>query len=116
MADAEGLQHNIFGLAAALQPEHHKKFYFVKYEDLVSQPKESIKNIYDFLEIDNFEHIFNNFEWQQMPNEANVFGIKDMHSVKSSLEPSKTDTSVLSEYVRNKYGNALDFLNPLVKL
>jgi len=39
-----------------------------------------------------------------------------MHSVRSSLKASQTDISILSEYAKVKYGNALDFLAPIVKL
>ena len=116
MADEEGLEHNIFSIASALDPQHSHKFHFVVYEDLVTKPKESIDSIYDFLEIPKFNHRFKDFQWQPMPNEAQVFGITNMHSVRSSLKPSQTDVSILSEYVKGKYGNALDFLAPVVKI
>jgi hypothetical protein len=116
MADEESLQHNIFSLSTALLPEHSKKFYFVRYQDLISDPKQSLDAIYNFLEIDNFSHHFDNLRWERMPNEENVFGIKNMHSIKPSLKPSKTDVSILSEYVKNKYGNTLDFLAPVLKV
>ena len=51
-----------------------------------------------------------------MPNEENVFGMANMHSIKSSLKPSQTDVSILSEYAKAKYGNALNFLAPVVKI
>lgn len=116
MADEEGLQHNIFSLASALQPQHRNKFHFVKYQDLVSTPKESLDAIYDFLEIEKFEHSFENLKWERMPNEANVFGITNMHSINSKLKLSQTDVSILSDYVKGKYANALDFLAPVVKI
>ena len=116
MADDEGIQHNIFSLASALQPEHRDKFHFVHYDHLVEKPKETLDAIYDFLEIPKFEHKFDNLKWETMPNEANVFGIANLHSVKSSLKPSKTDISVLSEYVKGKYGNTLDFLKPIIDI
>jgi sulfotransferase len=116
MSDTEGMQHNIFSLAGALQPEHRNKFHFVLYKDLIKKPKESISSIYDFLEIPRFNHKFNNLKWEEMPNEANIFGIPNMHSVQSSLKSSKTDISILSDYVKVKYGNSLDFLSPLIKI
>jgi sulfotransferase len=116
MSDEEGLEHNIFSLASALQPEHRKKFHFVLYKDLVTKPKESISSIYDFLEIPRFEHNFNNLKWEKMPNETNVFGIPNMHSVQSTLKPSNIDISILSDYAKVKYSNALDILNPIVKI
>jgi sulfotransferase len=116
MGDEEGLQHNIFSLASALQPEHRHKFHFVLYKDLVTKPKESISSIYDFLDIPRFEHNFNNLKWEEMPNETNVFGIPNMHSVQPTLKSSKTDISILSNYSKDKYRNALDFLKPVVKI
>lgn len=116
MSETENIQHNIFSMASALNPEHQKKFHFVVYKDLVSKPKETLENIYKFLEIENFEHTFENLKWEKMPHEENIFGIKNMHSVKPDLMPSETDVSILSDYTRAKYGNALDFLSPIVKL
>jgi hypothetical protein len=51
-----------------------------------------------------------------MPNETNVFGIPNMHSVQSTLKPSNIDISILSDYAKVKYSNALDILNPIVKI
>jgi sulfotransferase len=116
MADNDGLQLNIFSLAGALIPEHAHKFHFVVYEDLVSKPTETITEIYDFLGIPKFHHTFDNLHWKRMPNEASLFGIPDMHSVKKTLEHSDTDISILSNYVRQKYSTTLDFLNPIVKI
>lgn len=116
MADNDSLQHSIFSIATALLPEHRHKFHFVKYEDLVSSPDQSMNKIYDFLNIPKFKHNFNNLKWNEMPNEVNVFGISNMHSVKPTLKHSQTDTSILSDYVKGKYNNALDFLNPILKL
>ena len=116
MADDEGLQHNIFSLASALQSEHREKFHFVRYADLISNPKQSLNAIYNFLQIDNFEHRFDNLKWETMPNETNVFGMSDIHLVKPSLQASNTDVSILSEYIKTKYGNALDFLAPVVNI
>jgi hypothetical protein len=47
-----------------------------------------------------------------MPNEAKVFGIPSMHKIRPKIDNSKTDTSILSEYVNKKYGHALDFIFP----
>ena len=116
MGDEEGIQHNIFSLASALSPEHAHKFHFVRYADLVARPEESVGAIYDFLGIDRFPHRYKKLEWEEMPNESTVFGIDGMHSVRPSLRSSDTDISILSEYVKGKYGNALDFLAPVIKI
>jgi sulfotransferase len=110
MAGDKDLERNILSIASATKPEHKDKFHLVLYEDLATKPEQVIKGIYEFLGIPEFEHQFDNFKWEVMPNEANVFGIPDLHRVKPHLQPSDTDISILSDYVREKYGNALDFL------
>jgi hypothetical protein len=47
-----------------------------------------------------------------MANESNVYGIPNLHKIRSKIDKSKTDVSVLSDYVQNKYSQALDFIFP----
>lgn len=112
MAANKNLEMNIFSLASSLNPKHKDKFHFVAYADLISKPEKVIDAIYDFLEIPKFEHKFENLHWTLMPNEHSVYGIPSMHKIRSKISPSKTDISVLSDYVTQKYGSALDFIFP----
>ena len=112
MAANHHIETNILSIASSLDPRHQGKFHFVAYADLVTKPKKVIDAIYQFLEIPKFNHRFNNLRWSLMPNESAVFGIPDMHKIRSKMDASKTDTSILSEYVHRKYGHALDFIFP----
>jgi sulfotransferase len=112
MAANQNIEMNILSIASALHPEHRKKFEFVAYADLVTKPQKVIDSIYEFLQIPKFEHSYTNLNWDLMPNEAAVYGIPDLHKIRSKIDKSKTDVSVLSEYVQNKYGQALDFIFP----
>lgn len=112
MAANHHLESNILSLASSLDPRHEGKFHFIAYADLVSKPRKVIEAIYDFLEIPKFQHTFENLEWPLLPNEDKVFGISNMHKIRSKIDKSKTDTSILSEYVHRKYGHALDFIFP----
>jgi sulfotransferase len=112
MAANQQIETSIFSLASSLDPRHQGKFHFVAYADLVSKPAKVIDAIYDFLEIPKFEHSFENLKWPLMPNEASVYGIPSMHKIRSKIDYSKTDTSILSEYVHKKYAHALDFIFP----
>lgn len=112
MAANKNLEMNIFSLASSLDPRHKEKFHFVAYADLVSKPKKVVDAIYDFLEIPKFDHKFENLHWTLMPNENSVYGIPSMHKIRSKISASKTDISVLSDYVTQKYGHALDFIFP----
>ena len=112
MAANKHIEMNIFSIASSLDPRHQDKFHFVAYADLVSKPEKVIEAVYNFLEIPKFEHTFDNLKWPLMPNEASVYGIPNMHTIRSKIDKSKTNTSILSEYVHKKYGNALDFIFP----
>jgi sulfotransferase len=112
MAANQNIEMNILSIASALHPEHREKFEFVAYSDLVTKPKKVIDSIYDFLEIPKFEHSYTNLNWNLMPNEAAVYGIPSLHKIRPKIDKSKTDVSVLSDYVQNKYGQTLDFIFP----
>ena len=112
MAANHHIETNIFSLASSFDPRHQGKFHFVAYADLVSKPEKVIEAVYDFLEIPKFEHTFDNLKWSLMPNESKVFGIPSLHKIRPKIDASKTDTSILSEYVHKKYGHALDFIFP----
>jgi sulfotransferase len=112
MAADHRIETNILSLASSLNPEHQDKFHFVAYADLISKPEKVIKAIYEFLEIPKFPHQFDNLKWSLMPNEASVYGIPNLHTIRSKIDKSKTKTSILSEYVHKKYGHTLDFIFP----
>ena len=112
MAANHQIEMNILSIASALHPEHREKFEFVAYADLVTKPEKVIDSIYEFLEIPKFDHSYSNLNWDLMPNEAQVYGIPNLHKIRSKIDKSKTDVSILSDYVQNKYGQALDFIFP----
>lgn len=112
MAANHHIEANILSIASSLDPKHKEKFHFVAYADLVSKPKKVIDAIYNFLEIPYFEHTYQDLHWELMPNEAEVFGIPDLHKIRSTINQSKTNTNILSPYIKKKYGHALDFIFP----
>jgi sulfotransferase len=112
MAANKHIEMQTLSIASSLIPQHKDKFHFVAYADLISKPKKVIDAIYDFLDIPKFEHHYENLKWNILPNEFQVFGIPNLHKVRSKIDPSKTNTSVLSNYVKQKYGHHLDFIFP----
>jgi sulfotransferase len=112
MAANHQIEMNTLSIASALHPEHREKFEFVAYADLITKPQKVMDSIYDFLELPRFEHKFEDLNWDLMPNEGKVYGIPNLHKIRTKIDKSKTDVSVLSDYVQNKYGQALDFIFP----
>lgn len=68
--------------------ESNKKYqdnvFFVKYEDLVINPKNTINQIYDFLELESFGHDFDNISC--FPGNDNVFQPYGCHRIKSNID------------------------------
>lgn len=98
-------------LSIATLLQNPKSHHIIWYNDLIARPQESLSGIYKFLEIDDFTHNFNNIQQLDKHNDEQLFGIPNLHSIASSIKASKTDPNLLlSNYVRNKYGNVLDFI------
>ena len=72
------------------------------YNDLVDQPTHSLKRVYDFLNIESFDHDFNNLNNAHVHTDA--WGMKDQHKVKNVLSKEKYDIeSIFSNKIIEKY-------------
>lgn len=52
----------LIGIHRIIQEKDIENFYFIKYEDFITNPKKELKNIYHFLNIQYYEHDFENIE------------------------------------------------------
>ena len=50
------------GIHRIIEEKNKDNFYFIKYEDFVSNPNEELKNIYKFLDMPYFKHDLNNIK------------------------------------------------------
>jgi sulfotransferase len=64
------------------------RLYFVHFEKLTSDPEAEMKRIYDFLGEEYFNHDFENVE-QVVWEDDSVWGMGDLHSIRSKVEPVK---------------------------
>ena len=93
----------LYGIAYAMQPENKKYFHFIEYDDLVNNTKNEIDKIYDFLELDRFNHDYYNIK-NNVKEDDSIYGLIGQHDVRSSISRISIDkSSVLSDYVINKY-------------
>ena len=76
------------------KPENRKYCYFMEYDDLISNPKKIISEVYKFLNIDTFEHKFtdlNQLENNGIKYDDTVLG-GDLHKIKvDKIEKSDYD-------------------------
>jgi len=85
--------------------------HLVWYDDLISNPQQCLSSIYRFLELKDFKHNFKQIKQLDKHNDAEVFGVKDLHKIVPSIIASKTKPElVLSKRSIEKYGSILDFI------
>mgnify|MGYP003653745221 FL=1 len=68
----------------------NKDVLFVRYEDLTVQPDVEMKRIYDYLELDYFQHDYSNIKKEVIEDDS-WYGPYGSHSVGGSLRPFKND-------------------------
>lgn len=80
----------------------HEKIHFVKYEDLLTNPDETMKKIYEYLGTPYYEHDFNNIE-QITVEDDEVYGIYGDHKIQTTLGSLKSNyKEILGESVSNR--------------
>tara|TARA_R110001592_G_scaffold3929_8_gene22325 strand:+ start:1423 stop:2238 length:816 start_codon:yes stop_codon:yes gene_type:complete len=85
----------------------NKKVLFIKFENLTQNPQKEIEKIYNFLELPQFKHDFNNVE-QITQEDDRVYGIYGDHNIKRKVEPVKKDYNQVlgtqaANWIKNNY-------------
>jgi sulfotransferase len=71
--------------------KYDDKILFVRYEDLCLNPDSVMKRVYDYFELPNFNHNFDNIS-QVTKEDDDVYGLsKDLHNIRPILELKKPD-------------------------
>lgn len=85
-------------------PGYENCFYFVEYEDLINDPQKEIQKIYSFLELDNYNHQFNDIQ-NTIDYNDQIYGMK-LHDVRSTISKVSIDPNkILSEELIEKYSS-----------
>lgn len=84
-----------------------KKVLIIKFEDLTFNPENEIKKVYNFLELPQFKHDFNNIK-QVTQEDDRVYGIYGDHQIKNKIQPLKKDYNQIlgneaSDWIKNNY-------------
>lgn len=74
---------------------HKDKIYFCRYEDLVKDPSDELNKIYNFLELDSFQHDFNSI--QQKEFNDNPYQPWGNHKIKDKIEYKEEKYNFLNE-------------------
>jgi sulfotransferase len=72
-------------LTSAVFGPYSRQVLLVEYDALCSHPKQALAEIYEFLELDSFEHDFDNFAFQQKSFDT-ALATPDLHTVSGPVE------------------------------
>jgi sulfotransferase len=106
---AEHIFHNFVnnprqGILSSLE-KNREYIHMVEYNDLVRNPNETISKIYEFLDIEYFEHNFDSIENTCKEDKDLAWGIENLHEIKNKLQKTSTPPEEvlgkeLTEYYR----------------
>lgn len=109
MSDDGIVEQALWSLSQAFIKKDLKHLLLVEYNNLTENPEAEMKRIYEFLNLNYYDHDFKNIYNNHRELDNEIYSLKDMHLVRSSVKKiSKNPNEVLSNYVLNKY-NRLEY-------
>jgi sulfotransferase len=76
----------------------------VDYDDLVSSKQSTIESIYNFLELPQFSHDFENIKSETVDDDLLAWGIENLHTIRPSLsKTAKHPKEILGERIYNNF-------------
>lgn len=99
------------GIAKAFHEGDRNCIHLIDYDDLVNNTEQVMNNVYEFLELEPYDHNLSQITNSHRERDSEVYGLSSMHELKPKIEKtSRSYSDVLSVSVINKYRN-LDFWN-----
>jgi sulfotransferase len=74
------------GLKKALSEGYRANIHFIEYKDLVNNPRETMKKVYEFLGEPMYNHDYKNLKNVHQEDDANIYGFTDMHEVRPEVK------------------------------
>lgn len=70
--------------------EYRNYIHIVEYNDIVNSPQETMDKVYEFLEIESFDHNFNQIENTCEEEKDDAWGIENLHIIRNKLQKTST--------------------------
>ena len=84
----------------------------VEFDDLTQDPEQTMKKIYNFLELEYFPHDFKNIVQYTQENDQ-VHGFMDLHTIRPEILPvAHCSSEILGSDLASKYNNVEAWRNP----
>lgn len=79
---------------------------FLEFDDLTSKPAQTLKMVYDYLELPYYNHNFNNVEQYTQEDDEAVHRIPNLHKIRPTVVPVAHDSyKILGKFLVDKYSN-----------
>jgi hypothetical protein len=92
----------------ALNPEYKHMSHVVRYEDLVTNPENTLRSIYNFFKIEYYQHRFHNLSQVNINGlsyDDKVVGNK-MHTIKTEMKLEENPyKKMIPQSIIDKYGH-----------
>lgn len=104
MSQVVGLAYN--RVKDAISRGYKDKLLFVEFDELTSQPHQTLQKVYSYLGLPYFEHNFNNVKQYTSEDDDGVHRIPNLHKIKPIVNPIPHDSRyILGDFLVNKYSN-----------
>jgi sulfotransferase len=82
------------------------KLLFIEFDDLTTKPAQTLKLVYDYLELPYFSHNFNNIEQYTKEDDKGVHCIPNLHTIRPQVTPVPfVADKILGKELVDKYQN-----------
>jgi len=103
-AQPVGLAYN--RIKDAISRGYKNDILFLEFEELTNYPGQTMKKIYDYLELPYYIHNFTNIVQVTKEDDSGVHRIPGLHDIRSTLESVPSDADkILGNFLLNKYSN-----------
>lgn len=98
------LGQSLNGIIEGIKQGFADRFHYIEYKDLVNNPIETLKKLYEFLDEEYYEdHAFDDLKNINRERDLSTYGINDMHEVRSELKSTAPNpTEILSQNILQK--------------
>jgi len=90
----------------AISRGYQNNLLFVEFDQLTSQPAQTLKMVYDYLQLPYYQHNFNNVEQYTQEDDEGIHRIPNLHKIKPVVVPVPHDSNkILGKFLVDKYSN-----------
>lgn len=92
-----------FSLKMGIDAGYGEQFHFIEYDELTHKPEETLKGLYDFMELEYYSHDLRHIE-NQTPENDDVYQLPGLHHIRPVLEKRSPDPkATLGEELYDQY-------------